>query len=173
MHDLIAAVEPEFAAHFKQIGLLGGRYTKPAERLEEIGFWRQAGSAGARWLIREAEHTSSLTQAWGIADVLASMGAEAVDPIMESLACGASDELADMMLSALGAMSATDVATRADQVAGSLRVFLRHPDESVRSKAAAATSVLPVQSAAAMLQSRLTEETNPDVRAAIQDELDR
>ena len=173
MANLIAAAETELLAHFNEIGRSGGAHADPAQRSGEYRFWQQLGAAGARWLIQRVEHAKTLTQAWGIADVLASIGPPAIDPISESLAANPSEELADVLLSAFGGMSLARVEPWADDITGNLRVFLRHPDDAVRSKAVAATSILPAAAAVMILQDRRRDETDDNVLTAIDDEIER
>jgi hypothetical protein len=173
MANLTTAAEPELIAHFNEIGRATGAYADPAQRSSEYRFWQQLGAAGAGWLILRVEHAQTLTQAWGIADVLAAIGPAAIDPICESLAANPSEELADVLLSAIGGMSPTRVEPWADVIAGNLRVFLRHPDDAVRSKAVAATSILPAATALTILTDRRGDETDDSVLSAIDDEIAR
>ena len=173
MANVIAATEPEMVTRLRNVGQLNGPYGDPAKRAQEYALWNQLGPAGARWLIRRAGNSRNLAQAMGIADILAGLGAIAVGPISDALQLNISEELADVLLSALGGIAHEQFEPWTPNISIRLRQFLAHPDDAIRSRAVAATVVLPVARARDLLQDRLQTEIDDDIREAIRAEIQR
>jgi hypothetical protein len=173
MANAIAEAEPEMIARFDEIGRVGGRFASPTGREAECRYWQSLGDQGVEWLIRHAQGAGSLAHASGIASVLESMGPMAITPILEALAAGPSNKVADILLSALAGMESQRIAPWTDAIAATLQTFLRQADDAIRTKAVLATAVILEATSLVMLRGRLEGETDPDVREAIQDEIER
>lgn len=132
----------------------------------EIDFWAALGSQGASWLINQIDAAGGdLGRIWVIGTVLTRIpGSE--EPILRALEGSPSDEVADILLSALADMPVV----RQERLRRVLRRYLHHRDEAVRIRAATATSQLVVDSDARnLLLNALQCEMEEDVRYTLED----
>lgn len=150
------------------------RFQKLAARTSDIAqeqrFWKAMGETGAKWLIERLSEPREMHELWQVGEILAAMS-EQFPLILKSLASQESAQTTQVLLSIVGSIGSqfTNLST---QVSSILAQYLSHPDDAVRSQAAASVSGIDDHSALSLLRGALCVEKDQDVRLAIEAEIE-
>ena len=122
--------------------------------------------------LRDEHHVDALH---GAASLLSDLGEISLGPIFEELAREPSGDQVLALLRALGWLSGSEAAPQLESVQAELTLVDLHEenDPDVRSAAARAMSLLPRERVSRWLSRRLRDEVDPDVRATLEEGLER
>jgi hypothetical protein len=165
----------EAERYYSHLGAWKGPLAAREVQDEALHFWRSSGEEGVRWLmarLREEHHVETLH---AVASLLADLGEIILGPVFEELSGGASSDQVVCLLWALEALSESDPTLRIENVQAEfiLADLLKDDEPDVREEAAEAMRLLRSEQAVRCLEHRLRDETNAEVRQAIQRELTR
>jgi hypothetical protein len=161
----------ELWARFRLLDRTDGPYATAVGREAEHTFWINLRDLGVRWLIHRLDEPREVRFIWKLSGLLAAIAPASAGPTLDVLEGAPSPRKADALLSAVSGMDPSMLSPHLPRIARLLERYLSHPDDAVRTQAAATTSVLAAPRAIALLQRALTTETNTDVRAALEEEI--
>jgi hypothetical protein len=147
---------PVFEHVYRLIGWWRGPNSAPAVKRSVRDFWFHCGTTGTEWLIGRLATETHIDILDGVANLLADIGPTSIDPILNKLKARPTRDQAEVLLKALGWVKAPRHAIElpAVDVEKILQAYLEHQDSDIRSSACAATSILPSDSAIALLRRR-------------------
>jgi hypothetical protein len=157
------------------LGAWRGPLATPKVQQEALGFWRSNGEEGVRWLVRRLRDEHHVDALHGVASLLADLGEVILGPVFEELSAHPSSDQALALLRALGWLSEAEGAPRLEGVQAELVLadLLQDDQADIRAAAAQALRLLSREKALRWLSRRLRDETNQEVRATLEDELQR
>ncbi len=160
---------------YQYLGAWKGPLATRESQQEALAFWRSSSAEGIRWLVQRLRAEHHVDALHGAASLLSDLGEISLGPIFEELAGEPSGDQALALLRALGWMSELEAAPRLEgaQAALTLVDLLQDDDPDIRAAAARAMSLLPRERVSRWLSRRLRIEVDPDVRATLEEELER
>jgi predicted HTH domain antitoxin len=160
---------------YQYLGAWKGPLATREAQQETQAFWRSSGASGIRWLVQRLRTEHHIDALHGVASLLSDLGDVILGPIFEELAREPSSDQALALLWALGSLSDSEASPRLEGVQAELVLvdLLQNDAPDIREAAATAMRLLPAQRASRWLSHRLRIEANPDVRTAIEGELER
>ena len=138
-------------------------------------YWLSAGAQGIEWLVRRLRGETHVEMLHDAAALLADLGRASIRPIIEELDRDPAVDQALALLRALAWLGESHERPTLEGAQGELILagLLQHEDPDVREATACAMRLLRPERAAHWLTRRRRVEPDEDVRAAIEDELNR
>jgi hypothetical protein len=161
--------------YYQYLGAWRGLWATRGAQQEAFAFWRSSGEEGVRWLVQRLRDEHHVDALHGAASLLSDLGAIILGPIFEELAGEPSGDQALALLRAIGWLSDSETTPRLEAVRAELILvdLLQNDAPDIREAAARAVRLLPHERVSRRLSQCLRNETDADVRATIEEGLER
>ena len=152
--------QERFEQAYQKLGRLRGPDATPEVQREVREIFVKAGRTGAQWLVNRIRDEWSIDALSAVSFLLAEIGLDALEPILEALENNPSEDAAEYLLRALGRFAQLPSGPITDRAAAVLRPY-QNPgqDPEIRAAAYRASSCLAPGAANALAQTlRLLDE---------------
>jgi hypothetical protein len=158
-------------AQYRRLGRWSGADASPERQAESRRFWHESGRAGVCWLISRLGDEAHDDRLRGAASMLADLGVDVMDPILETLRGRPGTDQTLALLWALGWLGDQEESgdPRTELV---LAQYLLDEHAEVREAAARAMRLIAPDRASLWLTRRLRDEPDHEVRRTIEEELE-